>query len=768
VQILSKKYKICYLYEVHFSGNLMKSQTNPLQIQRKAIDGTWLNEKFGMNGEISTYIRKILYQNKENQDYLENYKLWENTFIILYPKDEIDSELFHKHCLLICAITIVFTLKYHQFNKIKNLQSNFSQNVIELLEIPSYFAWLIKKSEFEDLILQMNNDYSEYEIIAHDLFFIFYQTLLFDTTRHPMGEFYTHPQLADLMVDYVYKEEDYVLDPACGSGMFLLSISNYLQKHHISPEKRFAGLNKIYGIDRNPLACLMARTNLILYNFDIVIEFKWHPHIFQKNSLYISPKSILNEYTIDSCFNLIIGNPPWVVLNRLSDKEEKEQIKQLGNELGILHGGKLATSTELTTLFIARMIRDFLSPNGTIFFVTPASLATGAQHEKFRNFYYMHDVEFWAFDKDIFKIHNLCFKAQKTMVTSSEEIKVKWKIFHCEIEPIKVELKSTEIYVPQFVKIDPKTNERYIGRLGEKSQSNEGTVSFYHKKFRQGASLVPRNLLFIELIEKLDSLIRFKPAETIQNKKYRTWEFDAYNEAEVEENYIYKVAKSTGIMPFYYELSDWAFLPLNKDTNELTVLTPKAKIHLHKLEQIYSENMKEGAEIKSLLKRLDYGHALTDSRQLNPFKIIYGGIGSIVKAAILREITIIDTSLYYYLPESEEEAYFLLGILNSNYVTRYVKRVGSTGANGSLRNIHKHPLDLPFPKFNVQNQCHNELQIHAQMMEKFVLEFIQREKQEAKNGNITIKIIQKRLFSNIEYQNLLKNLDEFVEKILNF
>jgi hypothetical protein len=757
----------------------MQKTLLPHLLQMKSLDGTWIKKYFDIDGEIATNIIQLLLQKKESSEFNINFKLWEREFFKLYPKDEVKLDLFHKHCILICAIVTVFHLKQSHYsqielndpNKIDNPESNNGnkksiREILNLLQIPSYLSWIFNIPEIIEQLDHICHEYKNYKIIPIDLFFEIYQTLLFDNTRHQMGEFYTHSQLAEMMVKESYQLHSFVIDPACGSGMFLLSISSYLQTLKLSEDARFKALNKIYGMDRNPLACIMARTNLLLQNFDLFIKYKWRPDISESNSLFIAADEILSKLDNKIGFDLIIGNPPWVVLNRLSDKKEKDQVKQLGNDLGILCGGKLATSTELTTIFIARMVRDFLSPNGTIFFVTPASLATGAQHGKFRNFFYLQNIEFWAFDKDIFKIHNLCFKAQKNSSQIIEKVEVNWKIFHCELDPIRVQLKTTEIYGPQSIRTDSKTNERIMGRLGKKVTNQSQENSFYQSRFRQGASLVPRNLLFIEIIEKKGNLIQIKPAETIQNKKYRTWEFDAYKNAEVEEQYIFKVAKSTGIMPFHYEMSDWAFLPLNIETHNFSIVSPKAATHLCYLEQIYSENMKEGAEIKSLLKRLDYGHALSDSRQLTPFKIIYGGIGSIVKAAILRENFIIDTSLYYYLPESEEEAYYLLGFLNSELVTQYVKKVGSTGANGSLRNIHKHPLDLSLPNFDLNKKTHIDLSEYARQMETYVNEFIKEEKIRSDKHELTLKMIQKRLFIDTNYRELLKKLDEFVEKIL--
>ena len=89
---------------------------------------------------------------------------------------------------------------------------------------------------------------------------------------------------------------------------------------------------------------------------------------------------------------------------------------------------------------------------------------------------------------------------------------------------------------------------------------------------------------------------------------------------------------------------------------------------------------------------MNYNNKLLHENQRIPKKVVYNGIGSIVKAAYIHSDAVVDSSLYYYIPKSEMEAYYLVGILNSPTITDFTNQMGSTGAGGSLRNIHKNPL----------------------------------------------------------------------------
>ena len=161
-------------------------------------------------------------------------------------------------------------------------------------------------------------------------------------------------------------------------------------------------------------------------------------------------KKILSD-KLDKQFDLVIGNPPWLVLNRIPDKDEQNRIKRYGNQFGILLGGKLATTTEETTIFIYHSLKHYLKTDGTIFFVVPASLATGAQHELFRQFCGMHEIGFWAFDKDVFRIHNLCFYAQKGDIQIKERLHIHWIQYHCQLNPLRLNIISEEIFIPSTI-----------------------------------------------------------------------------------------------------------------------------------------------------------------------------------------------------------------------------------------------------------------------------------------------------------------------------
>jgi hypothetical protein len=119
--------------------------------------------------------------------------------------------------------------------------------------------------------------------VTTDMFREVYQNILPPEVRKSLGEFYTSDEIVDRVLDSaglnvdVIKElydrwgsgarDTLILDPACGSGSFLVSvvrrIFNSLEGRPSGDVVRFVESN-VVGIDINPFAVEMAKLNLII------------------------------------------------------------------------------------------------------------------------------------------------------------------------------------------------------------------------------------------------------------------------------------------------------------------------------------------------------------------------------------------------------------------------------------------------------------------------------------------------------------------------
>ena len=153
-----------------------------------------------------------------------------------------------------------------------------------------FFRWYLYalSPRLEEAIREILRGLSEFEpatpVIApestRDLLKRLYQYLVPQEVRHRLGEYYTPDWLAELLlteVGYDGNTLKRLLDPACGSGTFLVlaihAAKEYGRKHKEPPletAKRIT--SNIWGFDLNPLAVIAARTNYLFALGDLMNE----------------------------------------------------------------------------------------------------------------------------------------------------------------------------------------------------------------------------------------------------------------------------------------------------------------------------------------------------------------------------------------------------------------------------------------------------------------------------------------------------------------
>src|SRR5207253_726513 len=164
-------------------------------------------------------------------------------------------------------------------------------NITNFLE-GDRFAWYtsVWTEPIEELVRKMAarlDDYnpgtlSEDPALSRDLLKRLYQQLFPKSVRHDLGEYYTPDWLAEHVLDkleYIGNPDKRLLDPACGSGTFLVMAINRIRKWYNKNREqvRFGEddlcrkiLSNVIGFDLNPLAVMAARTNYLIAIRDLV------------------------------------------------------------------------------------------------------------------------------------------------------------------------------------------------------------------------------------------------------------------------------------------------------------------------------------------------------------------------------------------------------------------------------------------------------------------------------------------------------------------
>jgi len=117
------------------------------------------------------------------------------------------------------------------------------------------------------------------------------------------GEYYTPRAVTKFIVDMVDpKLGDKILDPACGTGGFLIDALEYVRENEVAtPEEEKVLQDSIHGVEKKPLPYMLVMTNLILHGIDAPLNIE------RGNSLAQSLRDITEKDRVD----VILTNPPF-------------------------------------------------------------------------------------------------------------------------------------------------------------------------------------------------------------------------------------------------------------------------------------------------------------------------------------------------------------------------------------------------------------------------------------------------------------------------
>jgi len=116
------------------------------------------------------------------------------------------------------------------------------------------------------------------------------------------GEFYTPRAVVRFMVEAIDPRlGESVLDPACGTGGFLVEAYTHLEAQCKTVEhRRILQEDSIFGQEAKPLPYMLAQMNLLLHGLD-------YPNIGDCNSLAVNIKEIGDKDRVD----IVLTNPPF-------------------------------------------------------------------------------------------------------------------------------------------------------------------------------------------------------------------------------------------------------------------------------------------------------------------------------------------------------------------------------------------------------------------------------------------------------------------------
>ena len=222
-----------------------------------------------------------------------------------------------------------------------------------------------------------------------------FETFMDGFFKGHFGQYFTPREIIDFAVQMMQPQHhERVLDPACGSGGFLLHALNHVRKgakdYHDDLGKRsrhwhdFAK-DQLFGIEVNEEIARVAKMNMILHD-------DGHTNVISTDALQefnrIRERTANNEFK-EGTFDLILTNPPFGAKVLLSEHPYLENY-ELGTQMNKAGRKKPRKNQRTEILFIER-IWHFLKPGtGRAAVIIPDGILTNFSLQEVRDFLLEH------------------------------------------------------------------------------------------------------------------------------------------------------------------------------------------------------------------------------------------------------------------------------------------------------------------------------------------------------------------------------------------
>ena len=434
-------------------------------------------------------------------------------------------------------------------------------------------------------------------------------------------------------------------------------------------------------------------------------------------------KNIYRPATFE-LFDIICGNPPWVVYKSIKDQKRADRLKtEVVKKLKLQTNPKLFPNMDIATLFYVKCARDMLKPDGHIGFVMPWSILNGKQHDVFRakrfNGLDLRFVELYDMGegknrvKNLFTVEScvLFSKKTKSNAASIPAVRLSGSLPGKNVgldEAESLKHKKSRIYMRDTPGGNVLTYDRLVV-MGE---------SPYKADFFQGATLVPTAAWFVR--ERSDGLGTGSGKTAVETDDSMTHDanWSMRFSGDIETEYIFHTLKSKSMIPFGYLGMKTVVLPVTmKETDgetkynvcrDSTTFVAKGhdgmEAYFKQVQSVWKNN-KTAKSHDNVADRINRNKGISAQKPDANTIVLYNRAGRsyMVSCMVTSDKFIVDNSTYAYYAASEEEAKYLCSVLNSRHLFKKIKAVKTA------RDIHRTVFDVPIPRFDATNPDHQKL-----------------------------------------------------------
>ena len=181
------------------------------------------------------------------------------------------------------------------------------------------------------------------------------------------------------------------------------------------------------------------------------------------------------------------------------------------------------------------------------------------------------------------------------------------------------------------------------------------------------------------------------------------------------------------------------------------------------------ERNKSAATRLNLLGQLDYMRKLSSQLEWRqesgdrPVRVVYASAGRPTASVLANDDAIVDYKLFWVQCKDEQEARYLLAIVNSEHLYESVKGLMSKGQFGA-RDLQKHLWKLAIPEFDDGNPLHVRISEAGRVAEQGAARRLEQLRQE--RDRVTVTIVRREIRKWLAAEEEGRAVEDAVSELL--
>lgn len=472
-------------------------------------------------------------------------------------------------------------------------------------------------------------------------------------------------------------------------------------------------------------------------------------------------------------FNGLVSNPPWLAMSRFADNPYKEQLSARAQIYGLKPGGAAHLHLELATTHLIHAVDRYLRTGAAVACLVPGTVFKGQHHSMFHAAAYLEASRPVPFElREVWKVAAGTFRVPGAVMIGVKRESVD----HVDRSaPSGADLTEAGL-IPDTLELRT-LGMRTAWVLGGTGRSMvEDRAS---EVWRQGADLMPRTAVCVVVDSHTGAEWQVHTPRRGDDNYFAVRDgkklLDADFPGRVAPQFLHRMLQSLNLLPFVLDdKSATVALPASRGADgkwEVLELAAIRTLGFRDTARRFgriNEAMQSAGMVQTLQAQINMRNKL--SAQVfedNRYLVVYGAGGAIACAGWLPISTatdiVIDQTLYWNLVTSEEEAWYLVGMLNSDILSIVVRDFNPPGEFGP-RHLHTLPARMA-PRFDRANPNQMEIARLAAVLAGHAMAIAT---DDARVSDPSKRIANRRRIVRQRLQNLdeFERLDAFCSAVL--